>query len=437
MENESKKILALALPMIATQLLWMTMPVVDTLMVGHLGPKALASMAIATTYYWLLQLVCFGIMSSLNPLVSHAHGQNKKDELRPLIHSGLMMAILISTGMILAVLMGKPVLLLLGQSPEFLEGADEYLRAVVWGIPFQMGFMAFRQFCDSMENPKPSIVLVSIGAFINAVLDYGLIYGKFGFSPLGVSGAGFATAFTQVFLCMGMGVYLTKSSRYRFLKLWEESEVSRRRLAEMLKLGLPSSGSMVAEMSYFSGSTLIMGLLGVTEVASHQIALNVASVTFMIPLGVAIASSVRVGAYAGRQDWSGVRAVATRGLLICLGLGVFNAAALVVFAPLIVGFYQSDPQVKLIATQLIRIAGIFQIFDGLQVLGIHLLRGLKDTRVPFMNTLFSFGVIGMGLSLYLTFEARKGPVGFWTGMIVSLAVAALLHQIRFKKLSAK
>ena len=431
MVSEIRKNLALSIPMILAQLLWMTMPVVDNMMVGGLGAEALASMAIATTYYWLLQLVCLGIISSLNPLVSHAFGGNQHGAFRGFIQSGLVLSVGLAFLMMASLMLGNKALGLLGQPPNLLIGASQYLNAVVWAVPFQLCFMVFRQFLDSVEDPKPTIVLVFVGALLNAVCDYLLIYGKGGFPRLELAGAGYATALTQSFLCLGLLAYLSRSKKHRGLQLWKKNEVRGETMREMLRLGLPSSGAMLAEMAYFSGSTLIMGLLGTTEVAAHQIALNIASVTFMVPLGVSFAASVRIGGYCGKKDALGVRKAGRVGLIVCLALAVFNATLLLIFAPYIVRLYRAGHEVSELAIRLVRIAGLFQIFDGLQVLGIHSLRGIKDTRVPFFNTLFSYAIIGMGLSLVLTFHYQLGPVGFWTGMIVALAVAAVLHHKRF------
>jgi len=422
--------------MVLTQLLWMSMPVVDNMMVGQLGAQSLAGMAIATTYYWLLQLVCLGILSSINPLVSHAFGRGEIHEYRQTIHSGLLLAGLLAIAMGSMVVLGNWILTFLGQKPELVVIANHYFKAIVWGVPFHLAFIVFRQFCDSVEDPKPTIVLVVIGACLNAFLDYVLVNGKWEFPNLGVAGAGFATAFTQGVLCLGLGSYLTFSKKYRSLKLWDKTEISREKMREIIKIGLPSSGAMLSEMIYFSGSTLIMGLMGTMAVASHQIALNVASATFMVPLGVSFAVSVRVGGFAGRRDWTGVKRAGKVGLLLSLGLAILNASFLLIFSEQIVRLYNSDPAIKLLAEKLVRIAGVFQIFDGLQVVGIYILRGLKDTRIPFINTLISYGIVGMSLSIGLAFGLNQGPVGFWLGMIFALALAAVLHQLRFRKVIA-
>lgn len=436
MLSELKKVAGLALPMVITQLLWMTMPVVDNMMVGHLGAEALAGMAIATTYYWLLQLVCLGILSAVNPLTSHAFGQSHHQQYRKIMHSGLVLAAMLSVLMIGALLFGNRLLVMLGQEPDLVFIAEKYLKAICWGVPFHLVFIVFRQFFDSVEDPKPTIVMVVTGALLNGCLDWILIYGKLGFPALGVAGAGYATAFSQGLMCLGLASFLTWSSKYQVLKLWKKREVKKDLVFEILRIGLPSSGAMLSEMIYFSGSTLIMGLLGTVAVASHQIALNVASATFMVPLGVSFAVSVRVGGFAGRKDWEGVARAGKVGLLLCLGLAFLNASVLLGFSEFIVKLYNSESEIQELAQKLVKIAGIFQIFDGLQVVGIYILRGLKDTRIPFINTLLSYGVIGMGVSIGLAFGLKQGPVGFWLGMILALAVAAVLHQIRFRKLIA-
>jgi len=432
--SEAKRILQLALPMVVTQILWMTMPIVDNMMVGKLGPVSLAAMAIATTYYWLLQLVCFGILTALNPMVSHAFGAGRTSELRSLFQSALCLSLILSVSMISLLAEGESVLILMKQDPLLLNVAQKYLNQISWGVPFHLGFIVCRQFCDALENPRPTIVFVFCAAVLNAILDYALIYGNFGLQAMGVAGAGLATSLAQVFLCLAMLGYVGWWSRYRIFELFKKVEIKKQNLVEMLKIGVPSSGAMLAEMIYFSGSTLIMGLLGTVPVAAHQIALNVASATFMIPLGLSIAVAVRVGGFMGKRDWTGVKRAGNMGFLICLALGTLNATFLLVFSEQIVRLYNSDSEVVQLARTLVKIAGVFQIFDGLQVVGIYALRGLKDTRIPFLNTLISFALVGMTLSILLSFYWQQGPVGFWLGMIASFALAASLHQWRFRKL---
>lgn len=434
--DEIRKILRLGLPMVMTQLLWMSMPLVDNLLVGQLGARSLAAMAIATTYFWLLQLVCFGILTAVPTLVSHAFGGEKKEAYRAIIQSALFIAGCLSVFMILAIFGSKTILMRINQPVELVALTQDYLNKVVWGVPFLLGFMVLRHFLDAVQNPKPTILLVLMGALLNICLDYGLIYGAGPFPRLELAGAGIATALVQAFLFSGLFFYLMTSSRYRFIQLFKRNELKPKVMKEILKLGLPSSGALLSEMIYFSGSTFIMGWIGVVEVASHQIALNVASITFMVPLGISIAASVRVGAFAGKQDWLKVKQTGRAGGVLCLALGLCNAALLLVFSNEIAQLYNKDPQVIQLASTLLKVAGVFQIFDGLQVLGIQMLRGLKDTKIPFMNTLLSFSLLGLGSSLFFAFSLEKGPVGFWWGMILSLGFAAFLHHLRFSKLTS-
>lgn len=434
--KEIKKILRLGLPMVMTQLLWMSMPLVDNLMVGRLGAKELAAMALATTYFWLLQLVCFGILTAIPTLISHAFGMENQKAFRSIIQTGLVIASCLSGLMILAIVISESVLTIMNQPVQLISLTQEYLQKVVWGVPFLLGFMVLRHFFDAVQNPKPTIVLVLIGALLNIGLDYSFIYGVGPVPRMGLGGAGIATALIQIFLFFSLWFYLLFSPRYSFIEFFKKNEVSKKVMREILRLGIPSSGSLLAEMIYFSGSTFIMGWMGVIAIASHQIALNVASITFMIPLGIAVASSVRIGAFAGKKDWKRVQEAGKAGISLCLALGIFNALILLGFSDQIARLYNPDPLVIELASALLKIAGLFQIFDGLQVLGIQILRGLKDTKIPFINTLLSFSLLGLGSSLFFAFTLNKGPIGFWWGMILSLAVAAILHQFRFSRLIA-
>jgi len=429
--QEFKKVVRLGAPMVVTQLLWMSMPVVDNIMVGSLGGDALAALAIAGAYFTFFLVGMIGVISAINPMVSQAHGAKDYALIPKIVHQGLISAFILSTAMVVGLSFSNRILLLLGQPEHLVRLGSEYLHAMAFGVPFQALFICLRQFCDGVEDPKPTIVMVFLASILNIPFDYVLIHGAYGFPKLGVAGAGVATSTLNAFLALGLLAYTFKSKKYKAYFVWKNFHFSKSLFHEIWRVGGPSAGTFLAEVGYFASSTLLVGLLGASEVASHQIALNIASVSFMIPMGLGFAVSVRVGHYVGMKKQNEVQVPWSIGMVMALIISIGAALLFYFGGEYLVRIYTSDPAIVILGTKLLKIAGIFQVFDALQAMGVQSLKGLKDTKLPFLYTMISYWIVGMGVSVYCGFHLLWGPEGVWFGMVVSLLLVAVLLWRRF------
>lgn len=425
---EVKRILNLAWPVMGAQLLWLSMVFVDNIMVGRLGQDPLASMAMASTLFSFLYVSSMGVLSALSPIISHAFGAGQQDTIATTVRQGIRLSVLLSLVIILVFFQSHAILGFLGQKEHLLGDARSYLIALAWGVPAQVGFICLRQFSEAISDTKASFIIVAIGASLNVPLDYALIFGKWGLPELGVVGAGYATSTLSWVMLISMVVYMGLSRKYQAYGIWKGPfRTDWGTIREIIRIGVPTSGGMVAEMAFFGGTTLMMGTIGSQALASHQIALNAAAFMFMLPLGLSIGVAIRLGQLRGANDVLGVRVASRASLLITLGTQCIPASLFLLYPEPIARLYTSDPELLGLACYLLQIGGIFQIFDGLQVVGIAALRGLKDTRIPFINTLISFWLVGAPFGMWLTFSKGVGPSGLWFGMMGGLALASALH----------
>ena len=417
------------------QLLWVSMVFVDSIMVGRLGAEALGSIAMAGTINGFFYVFSIGILSSMGPIVSHAFGAVRPDEIGRAVRQGFRVAIVLSVFQILMFQLGDVILRALGQQEALIPVAHEYLQVISWGIPAQVGFVCLRQYTEAIGDSLPSVIVVGIGALLNVILDPILIFGFLGFPRLEVAGAAYATAILSWVMFFTMLFYVTVGRRYQAYGLWKGPwRTDWKMIGEILRIGVPASGSMLSEMTFFGATTLIIGTMTASALASHQIAINAASFLFMIPLGLSFAVSIRIGQTLGAGNRKGAEVVGTNGYILVLLLQSMSAVLFLFFPELIVRVYTNDLSLMDLAVSMLRIAGIFQLVDGLQVVGIGILRGMKDTKVPFLASLFAFWLIGFPLSWYLSFHTTVGAKGCWWGMVVGLSLASALHYFRFRHL---
>lgn len=434
--SEATSILRLAWPVMGAQCLMLSMVFVDNVMVGHLGPEPLGAMAMASVVYGIFFVTSIGLMSALSPLISQAFGAKDFDKVGFYFRQGLYVAGFCAAAAILLITQSDHLLALLGQKAKLIPIARTFLRAIAWGTPAQMAYVCIRQYTEGTSDTPPSIITVGIGTIINALLDYGLIFGNWGFPKLGVAGSGYATASVQWAMALAMFGYVSVSPKYLRYRFWKGSfAFDWTAIKEIFGLGLPLAGGMISEVAFFGGSTLVMGTIGTRELAAHQIAMNAASFTFMIPLGLAIAAAIRIGQLTGMKNLEQVRVAGQVSLRLTVLLQLISASCFILMPTLISRMYTSSVDIIALSTRFLVVAGIFQIFDGLQVMGINLLKGISDTRRPFINSFVSYWVVGAPSALALTFPLKIGPTGLWYGMLVGLASASLLHWLRFRALT--
>lgn len=437
--KETKKLIVLGIPLILAQLAQVSLGFTDTLMVGRLGKDALAAIALGSSYYFTTFVIFMAVLIAIGPIIGQAIGAKDDDASARSVRQGLWLAALMTPIAITLLLLAKPIFLLMGQNPETVFASYGYLKAMAWGILPALLFVALRSLLEGSANTRPIFVFALISVGVNVVVNYLLIFGKFGFPKLGLVGSGYASSLVNWFNLLLIVFYIAKT--YKNLEIFSKlRQPDFKTLKEIIRLGMPISMSIGAEVGMFTAAALLMGLLGKDQLAAHQIALQTASITFMVPLGLSIAISIRVGQAVGRKDFVAARKIGVVGIVVSTLFMVFTALAFWLLPKAIVSSYLdiNDPanlRVANFAIGFLSVAAMFQLFDGLQVSATGALRGYKDTKVPMFITLFAYWFVGLLGSAMLTFWAGLGGKGLWLGLALGLAVAAVLLNIRFYILS--
>jgi len=445
--TETRALLALALPIALTNLSQMAMALTDALILGRLSTEALAAVTLGTNLSWTLLAPAFGMALAAAPMLAQSRGAGTRGgglgrgwvrEMRRDARQALW-AIAIIILPIFAVLWHTDALLVLaGQDPALAELAGEYVRPMMLGYPAFCLFIVLRGFLAAMERPNAALWIAGAGVVVNGVLCWGLVFGL----GLGVFGAGIATLLAEIFMAAALLWLIRRDRRLRrFRLLGRFWRVDLARLAEVFRVGLPIAGQMMLEIGVFATALVVVGWFGAASIAAHAIAMQLASFTFMVPMGIGQAATSRVGIFAGAGAMAA--AALSGGVAIALGAGFMAVMAigLMVFAePLAWAFL--DPQdaearqAVAIGATLLTIAGVFQLADGVQVVAAGALRGLKDTQVPMLLAGLGYWGIGLPLGIALALWAGMEARGVWWGLAVGLAIVAVLMLRRWRRMSA-
>ena len=436
--------LKLALPIALTQLGQVAMMTSDLMLIGHLGEKAIAGAALGQTVLFAAFVLGMGLVSAVAPLAAQAYGAREPRMVRRSLRVGLWAALLFGIPATALQHMGEDFLIFTGQEPETARLAGLYLIGLGWSLVPGWWFIALRGFMGAVNRPEPALWITLIAIPINALLAYALIYGVFGLPRLELLGAGIATTIVNLGMCVA-GIWIAYHQRpfrkYRVLgRFWR---IDWPLLGRLLAIGAPISGSFLLEYGLFATAALMMGWIGTAALAAHQIALQTAAILFMVPLGISMAATVRVGHAVGRHDAPGTR----RAGFAAVGLGAAFMAGMVSIVIMLrhvipLAFLgtntaaDSDATLMLAAT-LLTLGSTFFIVDGIQTVASGALRGLNDTRVPLLFAALSFWVIGFSSSYGFAFPGGLGAVGIWIGFTVGLTVYAGLLLWRFDALTRR
>src|SRR5918994_90872 len=437
--QEASALASLSVPIILTNVGQVAIQTTDVVMIGWLGPEALAASVLGVNVMFVLLLFGIGVVAATGPMIAQDLGRRRYAvrEPRRTVRQGLWVALALGLPAWLLLWNIAPLLHLFRQDPELIAAAEPYVQAAMWGFLPGLWFVVLRNFIASLERPRAGMMVTFFAVGFNALADYGLIFGAFGLPALGLRGAGIATALTNACMFLGLLVYILIDRQFRrFHILGHLSRPDWARFREIFRIGLPIGLTLVMEVGLFATAGFLIGLIGTEQLAAHQIALQCASVTFMVPLGLAQAATVRVGLAAGAADAAGILRAGSAALV--LGGAFMLAMATVMWtAPeAIVGLFidavaPANAPVVHAAVTFLAVAALFQIFDGGQVIGAGALRGLKDTRWPMAIAGLAYWIVGIGLATGLGFGAGWGGVGVWVGLAAALAVAALLMVARF------
>ncbi len=434
--RELRATIVLALPLVAGQLCAVGMNVVDTVLAGQLGAQTLGAVAIGTAIWMMVIMVAIGLMLAVPPSVAQLVGAGRKHEVGSLYRQALWLAVI--TGLLLtAGLQFAPRVLAMAKTdPAIVPEALAFLEALAFGAPAQCLFFVSRGLSEGLGLTRPTLWFSALGVALLAPLGYVLMHGLLGLPAMGARGLGLAYAIALWVQAAAIVIYLGRHRNYRDLRLFAHWERPRwAPIAGLLAIGIPMGFTVIMEGGLFIATALLIGSLGAITVAAHQVAINVASIAFMIPLGLAMAITIRVGQAVGREDVAGVRYAGFTGIGLVLLTQTISATVLALAAQPIASLYTRDAVVVSMAAQLMLFAAVFQFSDGIQAASNGALRGLKDTRIPAVLAAFSYWAVGMTCGWWLAFDQGMGARGLWLGLIAGLSVAALLLFSRFSILA--
>ncbi|HZR90361.1 MAG TPA: MATE family efflux transporter [Bradyrhizobium sp.] len=431
----------LALPMALTQLSQIAMMTTDLAFIGRLGGEAVAAAALAGTVYFVSFTFGMGLTSAVAPLAAQAFGADDPRMVRRSLRMGLWAALLLSLPIMMFPLRGEQILLLLGQAPQTARLAQHYLFGLAWGVAPALWFLAIRSFMGAVNRPQPVLWITLAAIPVNALLVYLLMYGKLGLPRLELFGAGLATTLVNCATFIAALWFSTRRrpfSDYHVLaRLWR---IDWSLMHQLFVIGLPISLAFLMEYGMFSAAALLMGLIGTTALAAHQIALQVTAILFMIPFGISMAATVRVGHAAGRNDAAGVRRAGLVAMLLGIAIAAILTFAVVATRFAIAEFFLGGTVENAAATielaaMLLLVGASFFVTDAIQSIAVGSLRGLKDTRVPLLFAGIGYWLVGFCLSWLLAFHTGLGAIGVWVGLSIGTAVYATLLVVRFRRLT--
>lgn len=437
--SEIQASLSLAIPLAGAQLAQSAVAFVDTVMMGWLGSETIAAGGLASMSFNTLLLTGTSIVSAVSPLAAEAYGADQPQQVGRVVRQGLWLALGLAIPLTFVLLQGESLLQLLGQSPETITLATTYLKAIAWGLFPGLGFAVLRYFVSALSLTRPIIIVIAGGTLLNVIGNYVLTFGKFGFPALGLAGIGWASVISLWSMFIALAVYSVLQPQLRSYRVFHHlHRIKPGTLWNLIQVGIPIGILAATEIGLFTATAFLMGWLGTVALAAHQIALQTAALTFNVPLGISIATTVRVGQKLGRSDRSGAQLAGYVGI----GIGaMFMAVMGVVFWLLpetIVSLYldidnPANAEVVILAKALLAVAALFQIADGVQVIANGALRGLQDTYVPMLIGVFAYWGVGLTSGYLLGIQLGLGGVGLWSGLAIGLTVAAGVLTWRFSR----
>lgn len=434
--RDLRALMQLAWPMLIAQLAQVAMGVVDTAMAGAVSATDLAAVAVGFSLWMPILLFSNGIFSAVTALIARAHGACRSDDIARTFQQGIWLAVLMSVFNAVLVIHCGELMRWMSIDPQVQPLGELYLRGIAFGAPAATLIYILRSFSEGRGRSKPAMI-INVGALLlNIPLNYIFIHGLYGAPKLGGAGCGWATGIALWINFFALAALLLPQYRQSLRKFQPPQWAY---IGNMLKLGLPIAAAMFAEVSLFALVALLIGPLGATTIASHQIALNFSSLTFMVPLSLGLALTVKISSALGAREPARARRYVKMGAWFAVAFALLSAATMLLLPEYIAAIYTNDPAVRALAVQLLVFAAAYQISDGLQVTAAGCLRGYHDTRIVMVITLFAYWGIGLpvGYLLGLTdyFGAAYGVQGFWVGLVLGLTVAAILLNWRLWRVS--
>lgn len=434
-----KRNLRVALPVMLTQLGASLVGFFDSIMVGHYATVDLAAVSFANAIFFTVMVFAMGALMGITPLVGIQFGANKsssKGEIEgvaSIFQNGILFTVLLSALMLILLGVCVPFLDRFGQDPEVIRVARPYYILIVISLVPFLFFSFFKQFLEGLGNTMVAMVITLLMNGLNILLNWVFIYGNWGFEPMGATGAGIGSLISRIGmpLCFWIVMACRKDWKPYLRMVWQR--FSWQRIRELAKIGFPIGGQTLLETFLFTASFVIIGWISKEALAAHQIANQIADMTFMLALGIGAATTIRVSHQLGEGNIHGVRMASNASVHLVLLMNTIGATLMISLRNYIPMLFTEDKEVIAIASQLIVLAGLFQYADGLQAVGAAMLRGITDVKVPMVIAFVSYILIGLSVGLLCAFPLKLGAAGIWIGFIFALAIAAICFHIRFNR----
>ena len=427
------KNLSLSFPIMISQLGHITVGVFDSLMIGKVSVSQLAAVSLATSIFSFILLFCIGLSYGITPLISSS--DRGKKYVSSILYNGMLVNVISSILLVSFVILTKHLLSYLGQDEEVLFHTYSYLDIICISLIPLILFQTLKQFIEGLGFTKPSMYISVISNVINVVLNAVLIFGLFGFPRLEIVGAAYATLISRVIMFLIILIYCLYDRRFSKYILKTKFLVNLNHIKDIFRIGFASGLQYIFEVGAFSVATVMTGSIGAIHLAAHQIALNLASISYMIASGIGSASMISLSYYDGKRNFEDMRRSGFACFLLVFILMIVSALIFIIFRNYLPVLYLDDSSVINIASTLLIIAGLFQISDGTQAVGLGILRGIRDIKKPTIITFISYWIISIPLSYFLGIEYGYGVYGIWIGLSVGLTLAAIFHVTRFNYLT--
>ena len=445
--REFKYNLKLAFPVMIGMLGHTFVQFIDNIMVGQLGTAELAAISLGNSFVFIAMSIGIGFSSAITPLVAEADGAKKEDDVSRIFEHSFLICLILGIVLFLLVFLNRNLLYSMNQPIEVVELASPYLFWVSMSLITIVTFQSFRQFADGLSFTRAAMYSTLVGNAINVILNFFLIFGFWIFPKLGVEGAAIGTLISRICMLTFIIFYLKLHKKLsKYIKKFFPSKIEIKRVKKILYLGLPSALHSLFEVAFFVSAVWMSGFIGKNSQAANQIALNLSSMTYMVALGVGVAAMIRVGNQRGMMNFKKLREVALSTLLLIIIIDIFFCFIFLTFNDSLPLLYldSSDPsgfndvnEVLKIASNLLIVAGVFQLFDGIQAVVLGSLRGMQDVIKPAIIIFFSYGILGFPISYTLGFYTSLGMVGIWIGLLSGLFFSSLFLFLRFNYLSKK
>jgi multidrug resistance protein, MATE family len=438
---EIRATIALAYPLVLTNLAQALIPATDVVLLGWAGPQALAAGALGVNLYNACMIFGVGVMTSASPMMARALGQrsNNVREVRRTVRQALWAAIALVVPIWLLLWHAEAILLLFRQEPALAHQAARLVRPMMIGMLPLFVYQVLKSFVSALERPGWAFAVGAIAVISNGLLNYGLIFGRFGLPALGLFGAGLGSTISNSVMALGLMIVVSRHPRFRRFRLlgnfWKPDWP---RFVQVWRLGLPIAVTLGMEVTIFNAAVFLMGLIGEAELAAHAVAIQIASLCFMVPLGIGQATTVRVGLAYGRRDRTGVGRAGWSAFAVTMAFMILSAGLMLAAPRFLVGLFMdvhapANAHVVALAVSFLTVAALFQLVDGAQAVGAGMLRGIHDTAVPMLFAGLGYWVMGFGTAILFAFHWGWGGVGVWTGLAVGLATAAVLMMTRWSR----